>query len=108
MNKIIEFLMGIWRKISSSKQPPEEHHGLLEDIRKAHSDWIVAQNRMDAVVGKDQVDYAVFLLEAAEKRYDMLLKSAKEIHLDALENSVGTGLPVDFHVAQNQNLKSDA
>ncbi|KEQ23668.1 DUF2508 family protein [Paenibacillus tyrfis] len=58
---------------------------LVEEIRKAHMEWEVAQRRFDYVVEKEQIDYAIFALEAAEKRFEMLLKQAKNLNISAKE-----------------------
>ncbi|MFB6365608.1 DUF2508 family protein [Paenibacillus elgii] len=58
---------------------------LVEEIRKAHVEWEVAQRRFDYVVEKEQIDYAIFALEAAEKRFEMLLKQAKNQNISARE-----------------------
>jgi hypothetical protein len=54
-----------------------ERHKLMNDVRKAEQDWNVAQWRFHNALGDDHVDYAIFGLEAAEKKLDMLLKQAK-------------------------------
>ncbi|WP_238392635.1 DUF2508 family protein [Paenibacillus antri] len=54
-----------------------EHEELLRELRIAHREWACAQHRLDHVLGDDEVDYAIFALETAEKRYGMLLKQAK-------------------------------
>lgn len=51
---------------------------LLTEIQKAHNEWVSAQLKLDWVLEKDQIDYAIFALEAAEKRYEMLLRQAKQ------------------------------
>jgi hypothetical protein len=50
---------------------------LKDDVRKAEQDWKLAQWRFHNALGDDHVDYAIFGLEAAEKKLDMLLKQAK-------------------------------
>jgi hypothetical protein len=50
---------------------------LVEEIRIAHAEWQAAQIRFEYVVEPDQIDYCIYALEAAEKRYEMLLKQAK-------------------------------
>jgi len=59
--------------------PPagNEHEALLRELRVAHREWACAQHRLDHVLGDDEIDYAIFALETAEKRYGMLLKQAK-------------------------------
>ena len=56
---------------------------LLEEIHKAHMEWTTAQYRFDYAVEKEQIDYAVYALEAAEKRFEMLLKQAKDMNVTA-------------------------
>lgn len=65
---------------------------LVAEIRQAHSDWVSAQMRLDWVVEKDQIDYAIFALETAEKRYEMLLRQAKQLSWnDAAEFTIQGG-----------------
>lgn len=56
-----------------------EREQLLEDVRQAHLEWTMAQWRFHDAIGYDQVDYAIYALEAAEKKYDMLLRKAKRL-----------------------------
>ncbi|KPV57155.1 hypothetical protein QJ48_23695, partial [Paenibacillus sp. A3] len=67
---------------------------LVEEIRKAHMEWEVAQRRFDYVVEKEQIDYAIFALEAAEKRFEMLLKQAKNLNISAREASAARSMGV--------------
>ncbi len=52
---------------------------MLQEVRRAHADWRAAYVKLDWVVEKDQIDYAIYALEAAEKRYEMLLRQAKQL-----------------------------
>lgn len=54
-----------------------ERLGLIEDIRRAQEEWLFAQSQFHDALGEDYVDYAIYCLEAAEKKLDMLLKKAK-------------------------------
>jgi len=56
-----------------------ERRQLLEDVRLAHLEWMLAQSRFHDALGYDQVDYAIYSLEAAEKKYGMLLRKAKSL-----------------------------
>ncbi|MGN7458071.1 YaaL family protein [Paenibacillus pasadenensis] len=63
-----------------SEQPAEiSLDRLLDEIREAHRDWVNAQYHFEQATGQDQIDYAVFAIEAAQKRYEMLLRQAKRI-----------------------------
>jgi len=47
---------------------------LIEDARK---EWLAAKNYFDNVSDPDLIDHAVFVSQAAEKRYMYLLKQAR-------------------------------
>ncbi|QJC50363.1 YaaL family protein [Paenibacillus albicereus] len=65
---------------AESDQPVEiSLDRLLEEIKEAHRDWVNAQYHFEQASGHDQIDYAVFAIEAAQKRYEMLLRQAKRI-----------------------------
>ncbi|MFH5186726.1 DUF2508 family protein [Paenibacillus sp. TAB 01] len=84
--------MKLWHKLkrSSKKRQQEmknERLQLLQEIDKAHSEWVTAQHRLDYVLEKEQIDYAVYAMEAAEKRFEMLIKQAKQMELSAVDIS---------------------
>jgi hypothetical protein len=54
-----------------------ERNRLIEDVRKAEQEWSLAEWRFHHALGEDHVDYAIYCLEAAEKKLDMLLRNAK-------------------------------
>lgn len=58
-----------------------DQHGWMEKLRQeiadAHREWENANRFFDYAEGPDQVDYAIFALISAEKRYQMLLRLAK-------------------------------
>ncbi|MCZ8514604.1 DUF2508 family protein [Paenibacillus filicis] len=62
---------------------------LVREIQKAHMEWTIAQKRLDYVVEKEQIDYAVFAMEAAEKRFEMLIKQAKNAKITKAEVCAG-------------------
>ena len=45
-------------------------------------EWSEAQARLDWAIGKDHIDYSISALDTAEKRYEMLLRLAKQKHWD--------------------------
>jgi len=65
------------------------HEQLMDDIRQALREWERAHSRFQYAVGDDEVDYAIFTLEAAEKRVAMLIKKAKRNELHALKLGKG-------------------
>jgi len=65
------------RKRRLSKARPFENETLIADIRRAEQEWKNAEWRFQHALGDDHVDYAIYCLEAAEKKLGMLLKQAK-------------------------------
>ncbi|MNH93764.1 hypothetical protein D3C73_463720 [compost metagenome] len=59
---------------------------LIQEIRQAHLNWVSAQSQFEVALDKDQVDYAIFTLEATEKRYEMLLKQAKKLKISLIDS----------------------
>lgn len=52
---------------------------LLEDLRKAHADWLVLQSIFDYAVEPNQIDQVIYQLNAAEKKYELLYRRAKVV-----------------------------
>lgn len=69
----------------------EEQQELLNEIRIAHHEWIIAHNRLDWALEADCIDYSIYALEAAEKRYEMLLRLAKRNVWENIPLSLGRG-----------------
>jgi|GEM_PF-1543842 hypothetical protein len=91
-------MANLWREM---KQPNEDRHtGGLEivrahvqpvpeantaewrehlraEIEEARKEWVNATRFFDVAVGEDQIDYAIYALITAEKRYEMLIRIAK-------------------------------
>lgn len=58
----------------------EEYAQLTAECQKALDQWKNAQSKLDWVVEANQIDYAIYSLIAAEKRYTSLLREAKQMH----------------------------
>ncbi|WJH35751.1 YaaL family protein [Paenibacillus sp. CC-CFT747] len=70
----------IWRRREQERESQQallDKQALLEEIRQAQRSWENAQASLDWVKEQEEVDYAVYSLIAAEKKYGMLLKEAK-------------------------------
>lgn len=52
---------------------------LLDEIEQAKQEWINAQNYFQNVTDPALVDHAVYLLEAAEVKYQYLLRQARSV-----------------------------
>jgi hypothetical protein len=62
-----------------SSQPPTPR----DCIGRARDEWKAATNYFEMVSDPDLVDHAIYLLEAAERKYMYLLKRAKAEGLDS-------------------------
>ncbi|RUT27989.1 DUF2508 family protein [Paenibacillus zeisoli] len=51
---------------------------IYEEVRKAKMEWERAYMAFQQAVGEDEIDFAVYTLEAAERRYQIHLKEAKK------------------------------
>lgn len=70
--------MKFWNKLFSEKklqvEKEQEEEQLLADLERAKEEWDAARIRLDQVTGKDEIDYAIYAHEAAQKRYELLLR----------------------------------
>ncbi|AWB42896.1 DUF2508 domain-containing protein [Paenibacillus sp. CAA11] len=73
----------IWTLTQGRRPSPEEERRdeLYEELRKAHREWERARMCFEHARGKDEVDYAIYILEAAERKYQIHLKEAKKSDL---------------------------
>lgn len=56
---------------------------LIELINKAQREWQIAVNNFNYCVDKDLIDYSIYNIEAAEKKYMCLIKMARKENLTA-------------------------
>lgn len=54
---------------------------LRMEIAEAHQQWENANRFFHYALGNDQIDFAVHAIITAEKRYEMLLRSAKQMNV---------------------------
>lgn len=75
----------------------ERREILFAEVDKARKEWEYAYLQFQEAQGKDEVDVAVYTLEAAERRYQIQLKEAKRTGLvwgPILQIPKVTSLPV--------------
>jgi len=53
------------------------------EVRKAYADWQAAENYFDNVDDPDLIDFAIYDIAAAKKRYVYMLKKARAAHRQA-------------------------
>lgn len=77
-----------WLSELSSKLIPEETFlsapdiSIDDEIKHAHQEWIRAQKYFECVTDPDLVDHAIFVEEAARRKYIYLLKKAREMGIN--------------------------
>jgi hypothetical protein len=77
--------MLIWRNVGRSVEKRErmlkemEEDQIYSDIQKAKAEWERAVRQFEEALGEDEIDYAIYVLEAAERKYQIHLKRAKRV-----------------------------
>ncbi|MHA6534558.1 hypothetical protein [Paenibacillus sp. BAC0078] len=81
--------MAWWRALKKKAGGEEDYSGGQEEkwnvfleVRKAQSEWERAHLMFNEALGQDQIDYAIYILEAAERKYQIHLKHAKSLGLN--------------------------
>ena len=88
MNKAAK-LLGKRSAALATRRQKRENLALALEVKKALRDWNVALNHFEHAVGPDQTEYAIYALEAAEKKYEMLLRQAKAAKLTLWDDEIG-------------------
>lgn len=60
----------------------QEAEQIFIDIQKAKLEWERAVRQFEDAQGEDEIDYAIYVLEAAERKYQIHLKRAKRAEVD--------------------------
>jgi len=56
-----------------------EAEQIYSDVQKAKHEWERAMRQFEDALGEDEIDYAIYVLEAAERKYQIHLKRAKRL-----------------------------
>ncbi|WP_440115238.1 DUF2508 family protein [Paenibacillus sp. QZ-Y1] len=92
--------MFIWRNARSSAEKRNrlreelEEEEIYSDIQKAKSEWERAVRQFEEARGEDEIDYAIYVLEAAERKYQIHLKRAKRAGVKRAANLADRGMSV--------------
>ncbi|MNJ63031.1 hypothetical protein D3C77_588950 [compost metagenome] len=68
-------------KIRQFEKDLEYKEYLYQEVKRAQREWEQAYCAFQAAVGADEVDIAIYILEAAERRYQVQLKAAKQANV---------------------------
>ena len=77
-------LTNLAKGVLSERVPEAKYPSLMQQLEEARREWLNAQNYYNNVSDTDLVDYAAYLIQASEKKYNYLLKRARH---EGLENS---------------------
>ncbi|HHV78649.1 MAG TPA: DUF2508 family protein [Firmicutes bacterium] len=58
---------------------------LLDALNEAKRDWLAAESYFKIVSEPELVDHAIFLVEAAKRRYEYLLRLARQENISAYQ-----------------------
>jgi hypothetical protein len=81
----LEWLRRIFNKSEQTQQDGYEASALAREVWEAHRDLKIAELKLSEAVNPDQIDYAIYITEAAEKRLNMLIREAREQQLEMSE-----------------------
>lgn len=59
-------------------EPVDERQEFLGQVDKAHREWQIALNNFNYASDPDLIDYYIYNIEAAEKRYVYFIKQARK------------------------------
>ncbi|WP_422659163.1 hypothetical protein ACK8P5_01015 [Paenibacillus sp. EC2-1] len=81
-----------WNRSSKSNQEKiitadeqDKMWSVFMDVRKSQMEWERAHMMFQEAMGQDQIDYAIYMLEAAERKYQINLKQAKELNMNGIQ-----------------------
>ncbi|WP_418791270.1 DUF2508 family protein [Phosphitispora sp. TUW77] len=74
LNKVLYFFeVGHARENSRCQQPE-----LLDLIKEAHQEWVHTLDKFNYPIEEDMIDFAIYNINAAEKKYGYLIKKARK------------------------------
>ncbi|GJM77078.1 hypothetical protein HMSSN036_92940 [Paenibacillus macerans] len=79
-------LWGIWNAdreaVLRMDEMMKNKQQIYMEVVKAHKEWERAYTAFQEAIGTDEVDVAIYTLEAAERRYQIQLRAAKQANVD--------------------------
>lgn len=77
------FFLSLIKEKEVAPTPEEVRANYLLDVDKARREWQLAQHNFNYYTANDLIDYGVYQINAAEKKYMHLLKEAREQNITA-------------------------
>ena len=73
-------LSGLYEKFIYGETKSEDDK-VIDNLRKAHTEWKQAETYFENVTDPDLIDHAIYQIEASRTKYTYLLRIAREMHL---------------------------
>ncbi|RKD28860.1 hypothetical protein BET03_07185 [Thermohalobacter berrensis] len=73
----MNIIYNIRNKFKTPKKDNHDNDDFLKALDEAHKEWKDAENYFKNVTDNDLIDYAIYEMKAARKKYIYLLKEAK-------------------------------
>ncbi|MEW6080803.1 MAG: YaaL family protein [Bacillota bacterium] len=80
MHRILSFFSGLAARLVPHDEEvvQAEAPGLLRAVEEARREWMVAKAHFENVSDPELVDHAIYLMEAAQRKYMCVLRQARE------------------------------
>jgi len=78
IKKVINSIISIFNIGQAVDQAGNAQNDFLGMVKQAHREWQIALKNFDYLTDPDMIDYAIYNIEAAEKKYICLLKTARK------------------------------
>jgi len=75
-------LYGMSAMIRRDEWTEEDKKRLLQEIEKAHREWLLAQDMLNQMDTPDLIDYSIYAFKAAEAKYMYLYKLGKSVGIN--------------------------
>ncbi|NLU37154.1 MAG: DUF2508 family protein [Clostridiales bacterium] len=72
------YLLAFFSGKKDAEEPPDKDWDLMESVQAAQQEWQDAQAFFENVCEPELVDYAIFKMETAKRKYMYLLNLAKK------------------------------
>lgn len=83
--ELVEIIKNLVSEKNRELTPEEEQERYLRDVDKAREEWQQALRNFDYYTGRDLIDFGVYQINAAEKKYIHLLNVARSQNITAGE-----------------------
>lgn len=81
--RFLNLIKSLIKEKDTQLTPKEERNEYLQDVEKARLEWHLAQHNFNFYTANDLIDFGVYQINAAEKKYMHLLKEARTLNITA-------------------------